>query len=169
MISKSIVIVGPTASGKTDLSLKLAKRLGSSIINTDSRLFYKNLDVGTGKPSKIQRDEIKHHIRQVFRQGHRDIILTGSITQGNAEYFEQYGIHLQVAKRYIEEYINASEKAIDEGQLPNVNHLYAFLDRMVENFKDAHQDVVNHIGLDKLLRGEFLYREDRHGKEGASE
>ncbi len=66
MISKSIVIVGPTASGKTDLSLKLAKRLGSSVINTDSRLFYKNLDVGTGKPSKIQRDEIKHHLIDIL-------------------------------------------------------------------------------------------------------
>ena len=116
-----------------------------------------------------ERDEIKHHIRQVFRQGHRDMILTGSITQGNAEYFEQYGIHLQVAKRYIEEYIKASEAAIDAGHVPNVKHLYGFLDRMVDTFKDAHQDVVNHIGLDKLLRGEFLYREDRHGKEGASE
>ena len=66
MINKSIVIVGPTASGKTDLSLKLAKRLGSSVINTDSRLFYKNLDVGTGKPSKIQRDEIKHHLIDIL-------------------------------------------------------------------------------------------------------
>ena len=66
MISKSIVIVGPTASGKTDLSLKLAKRLGSSIINTESRLFYKNFDVGTGKPSKIQRDEIKHHLIDII-------------------------------------------------------------------------------------------------------
>ena len=116
-----------------------------------------------------ERDEIKHHIRQVFRQAHRDMILTGSITQGNAEYFEQYGIHLQVAKRYIEEYIKASEKAMDEGHVPNVKHLYGFLDRMVDTFKDAHQDVVNHIGLDKLLRGEFLYREDKHGKEGESE
>lgn len=111
-----------------------------------------------------ERDEIRHHIRQAFRQAHRDIVLTGSITQGNAEYFEQYGIHLQVAKRQIEEYIRSSEVSIDAGDMPDVKHLYSFLDRMVEKFKDAHQDVVAHIGLDKLLRGEFLYREDKHGK-----
>ena len=66
MINKSIVIVGPTASGKTDLSIKLAKRIGSSIINTDSRLFYKNLDIGTGKPSKPQRSEIKHYLVDII-------------------------------------------------------------------------------------------------------
>ena len=66
VISKSIVIVGPTASGKTDLSIKLAKRIGSSIINTDSRLFYKNLDIGTGKPSKPQRSEVKHYLVDII-------------------------------------------------------------------------------------------------------
>ena len=66
MISKSIVIVGPTASGKTDLSIELAKRIGSSIINTDSRLFYKNLDIGTGKPSKPQRSEVKHYLVDII-------------------------------------------------------------------------------------------------------
>jgi len=66
VINKSIVIVGPTASGKTDLSIKLAKRIGSSIINTDSRLFYKNLDIGTGKPSKPQRSEIKHYLVDII-------------------------------------------------------------------------------------------------------
>ena len=82
MISKSIVIVGPTASGKTDLSLKLAKRLGSSIINTDSRLFYKNLDVGTGKPSKIQRDEIKHHLIDIISPA-EDFSISGFIKKAS--------------------------------------------------------------------------------------
>ena len=111
-----------------------------------------------------ERDEIKHHIRQVFRQGHRDMVLTGSITQGNAEYFEQFGIHLQVAKKCIQEYIRAVDDAIENEQAPNVNHLYRFLDRMVDTFLNAHQDVLSDIGLDKLLRGEFLYREDKHGE-----
>ena len=131
---------------------------------------YEEIRINNGIPENwdemdAERDEIKHHIRQAFRQAHRDMILTGHITQGNAEYLEQYGIHLQVAQRYIQEYIKAVEDQISDGKYPNVNHLYKFLDRMVENFEDAHQDVVNHIGLDKLLRGEFLYREDKHGAE----
>ena len=66
MINKSIVIVGPTASGKTDLSIKLAKRIDSPVINTDSRLFYKNLDIGTGKPSKTQRSDVKHYLVDII-------------------------------------------------------------------------------------------------------
>jgi len=110
-----------------------------------------------------ERDEIRHHIRQVFRQGHRDMILQGRISQGNAEYFEQYGIHLQVAQKIIGNYIAFCDDMIEKGHMPKVTHLYEFLDDMVEQFGDAHQDVINHIGLDKLLRGEFLYREDKHG------
>ena len=66
MTRKSIVIVGPTASGKTDLSIKLAKKIDSPIINTDSRLFYKNLDIGTGKPLKSQRSEVKHYLVDII-------------------------------------------------------------------------------------------------------
>ena len=129
---------------------------------------YEEIRINNGIPENwdemdAERDEIKHHIRQVFRQAHRDMILTGRITQGNAEYLEQYGIHLQVAQNLIQEYINSVETQIADGKYPNVNQLYEFLDQMVETFGEAHQDVVNHIGLDKLLRGEFLYREDKHG------
>ncbi len=47
-----IVIVGPTCSGKTNLSLKLAQLIPSEIISADSRQIYKFLDIGTAKPSK---------------------------------------------------------------------------------------------------------------------
>ncbi len=63
-------------------------------------------------------DEIRHHIRQAFRQSHRDMILTGSISQGNAEYLEQYGIHLQTARNYIGQYINQCEELIAEKSIP---------------------------------------------------
>ena len=47
---KVIVIVGPTCSGKTNLSLKLAQLIPSEIISADSRQIYKYLDIGTAKP-----------------------------------------------------------------------------------------------------------------------
>src|SRR3990167_5278436 len=57
-----IVIVGPTASGKTALSLKLAKKFNGEIISADSRAIYKGLDIGSAKPSKKERADIPHHL-----------------------------------------------------------------------------------------------------------
>ncbi len=56
-----IVIVGPTGSGKTNLSLKLAQFIPAEIISADSRQIYKFLDVGTAKPSKDELKKVPHH------------------------------------------------------------------------------------------------------------
>ena len=56
-----IVIVGPTCSGKTKLSLKLAEILDTEIISADSRQVYRYLDIGTAKPSRSDLKKIKHH------------------------------------------------------------------------------------------------------------
>ncbi|MFZ1548469.1 MAG: isopentenyl transferase family protein, partial [Candidatus Nitrotoga sp.] len=53
-----IVIVGPTASGKTGLAIKLAKEFGGEIISADSRAIYRGLDIGTAKPSIEERQGI---------------------------------------------------------------------------------------------------------------
>ena len=102
--------------------------------------------------------EIRHHLRQAFRQSHRDMILQGTITQGNAEYLEQYGVHLQTARNVIAKYIATCEKLIEEGDVPNINHLYEFLDKAVEIFGNEYKHVMAHIGLDDLVRQEYLYR-----------
>ena len=70
-----------------------------------------------------EQDEIRHHIRQAFRQSHRDMILTGTITQGNAEYLEQYGIHLQTARNVIGKSISTCEELIEEVKMPTRAHL----------------------------------------------
>ncbi len=57
-----LVIVGPTGSGKTSLSLTLSKKIDSEIISADSRQFYKYLDIGTAKPSKAEMETVKHHL-----------------------------------------------------------------------------------------------------------
>lgn len=58
----SIIILGPTASGKTDISINLAKQLNSEIINADCMQIYKELDIGTAKASIEEQDGIKHHL-----------------------------------------------------------------------------------------------------------
>jgi len=55
-----IVIVGPTASGKTGLSIKLAKKFNGEIISADSRAVYRGLDIGTAKPSIEERQGVVH-------------------------------------------------------------------------------------------------------------
>ena len=55
-----IVIVGPTASGKTGLSIKLAKKFNGEIISADSRAIYRGLDIGTAKPSIEERQGVVH-------------------------------------------------------------------------------------------------------------
>ncbi len=57
-----IVIVGPTGVGKTKLSIELAKKLDAEIINGDSVAVYKNLDIGSAKPTIEERENIPHHL-----------------------------------------------------------------------------------------------------------
>ncbi|WMN06489.1 tRNA (adenosine(37)-N6)-dimethylallyltransferase MiaA [Marivirga arenosa] len=60
--SKTIVILaGPTAVGKTSLSIELAKQFNTEIISADSRQFYREMELGTAKPSKREMDGIVHH------------------------------------------------------------------------------------------------------------
>lgn len=56
-----IVIVGPTAIGKTALSIEIAKKFNCEILSADSRQFYKEMEIGTAKPTLIEMDGITHH------------------------------------------------------------------------------------------------------------
>lgn len=60
-----IVILGPTAVGKTDLSIQLAKEINGEIISADSRYFYRGMDIGTAKPTLEERGGVPHHLIDV--------------------------------------------------------------------------------------------------------
>lgn len=62
---KIIVIAGPTASGKSSLSLELARQFGGEIVSADSMQVYKEMDVGTAKPGLEARQDIPHHLFDV--------------------------------------------------------------------------------------------------------
>jgi tRNA dimethylallyltransferase len=106
MIDPLVVIVGPTAVGKTALSLRLAQAIHAEIVSIDSRQMYRYLDIGTAKPIPSQRAEVPHHLLDVlspdqpttaaqcgdlarqalddiWRRGQRAVIVAGS------------GLHLQ--------------------------------------------------------------------------
>jgi tRNA dimethylallyltransferase len=62
---KLIVILGPTASGKTDLSIKLAKKFNGEVVSADSRQVYKGMDIGTGKVTKTEMQGVPHYLLDV--------------------------------------------------------------------------------------------------------
>ena len=80
-----VLIIGPTAVGKTELAIQLAEQLKGEIISADSRLFYRGMDIGTAKPSAGEMARVPHHLIDivnpdetlslaVFQQKAREII-----------------------------------------------------------------------------------------------
>ena len=94
---KVIVICGPTASGKTSLSIELAKQINGEIVSCDSMQIYKDMTIGTAKPTKEEMDGIKHYLLDFVSPDQRYSV---------AEY-----------KKDAE---NAIEKIISEGKVPIV-------------------------------------------------
>ena len=60
-VAPTIVILGPTGSGKTGVAIKIAKAIGGEIISADSRAIFKGMDIGTAKPTKEEQDGIPHY------------------------------------------------------------------------------------------------------------
>ena len=94
-----IAIIGPTAIGKTDLSIKLAKHFQTEIISADSRQFYKEMSIGTAVPSTEELAQAKHHFIQ-------HISVTDSYTVGDFE---------KEALNKLDELFNTHEVAIMVG------------------------------------------------------
>lgn len=65
LADRVIIVAGPTASGKSELSLSLAQRIGGEIISLDALAVYREMDIGTAKPSRRDRDRIAHHLIDV--------------------------------------------------------------------------------------------------------
>lgn len=63
--SPLLILLGPTAVGKTDLAIELALRLGGEVVSADSRLFYRGMDIGTAKPSAQEMCGVRHYLIDV--------------------------------------------------------------------------------------------------------
>jgi len=66
-----IILIGPTASGKTELAIEIAEYFKTRIHNIDSRQIYKSMDIGTAKPSKNQQKKIKHFLIDIAEPIHQ--------------------------------------------------------------------------------------------------
>jgi tRNA dimethylallyltransferase len=70
-----IAIVGPTASGKSALAMRVAERMGAEIISADSRQVYRGMDIGTAKPTIAERARVRHHLIDLVDPGERYDVL----------------------------------------------------------------------------------------------
>ena len=77
-----ILIVGPTAVGKTEVAIQLAERMNGEIVSADSRLFYRGMDIGTAKPSREEMARVPHHLIDIADP---DEILSLAVFQQKAQ------------------------------------------------------------------------------------
>ena len=66
MKKKLIILTGPTAVGKTDLSIRLARTVGGEIISADSMQVYRRMDIGTAKIRPEEMDGVRHHLIDIL-------------------------------------------------------------------------------------------------------
>lgn len=136
---KVIVICGPTASGKTKLSIELAKKLNGEIVSADSMQIYKDMTIGTAKPTKEEMQGIKHYL----------IDFVSPDTRYNVA-------------EYKKDAINAIDEIIAKGKTPivvggtglYVNSLIYEIDypeiELDLNYRKKLEKIAEHEGLDRL-------------------
>ena len=120
MNNKIVVVCGPTASGKTALSIALAKAFNGEVVSADSMQIYRGMDIGTAKPTKEEMDGIPHHMLDVAAPG------------------EQYSV-----SRYVEEATACVEDILSRGKLPIVcGGTGLYIDGLIRgtNFQPAGTD-----------------------------
>lgn len=66
ILPRVVMLMGPTASGKTALGVEIAKALDGEVISVDSALVYRGMDIGTAKPDLTERQGVKHHLIDIL-------------------------------------------------------------------------------------------------------
>ena len=109
-----ILIVGPTAVGKTEISIQLAEKLNGEIVSADSRLFYRGMDIGTAKPSPKEQNRVPHHLIDIANP---DEILSLAIFQQQANEIIA-GIHARNKLPFLVGGTGQYVRAVTQGWVP---------------------------------------------------
>jgi len=124
-----IAIVGPTASGKSALALRVAERLRGEIVSADSRQLYRGMDIGTAKPSAAERARVPHHLIDVAEPGDRyDVFQYQRDARAALANIRSRG-RIAVVVGGTGLYVRALLDALDLGALPHDPALRARLER----------------------------------------
>jgi len=164
-----VILAGPTAVGKTALSIHLAQRFQTEIISADSRQFYIETEIGTAKPSKKEMDGVPHH----FINSHSiyDDYNVGQFEKDALklldELFDQHDVVFVVGGSGL--YVKALCEGIDEmPAIPvevrqNLNTEYEqngieYLQKKVEECDPEYYETVDQLNPQRLIRALELYR-----------
>jgi len=104
----------------------------------------------------FEAQEISHMIRSSFRLGIQDLMSSTKVSRAAIEYWEQLGIHPQVAELRIKEYLNNTNKILIELGTISIQLMYDFLDEMVAEFGLCYQSALKRMGLNELGSNEFM-------------
>ena len=131
MSKKIVVICGPTASGKTALSIALAKAFDGEVVSADSMQIYRRMDIGTAKPTREEMDGVPHHMLDVAQPG------------------EAYSV-----SRYVEEATACVEDILARGKLPIVcGGTGLYIDGLIRG--TDYQPAGTDNGIREQLEGEW--------------
>lgn len=104
----------------------------------------------------FEKQEIEHMIKSSFRIGIQDLSQTGRVSKAAVEYWEQLGIHPQLAETKIRGYLLYIQDKINKLEKVTINDMYQFLDDMVEEFKEEYKKALERIGLSEIGSEEFM-------------
>jgi len=167
---KLICIGGPTASGKTALSLQLAKIHQTEIISVDSRQLYKEMNIGTAKPTALELSTVPHHfINHISIQEHYDIgIFEKQAIELLEEKFKTYdiliavggsGLYFKSLLEGIDYFPEISQHIQQKVKLSYQNHGLSFLQKMLHKADPEYYEMVDKNNPVRLIRALCIYEE----------
>ena len=98
----------------------------------------------------FEAQELDNMIRSSYRLAIQDLTHSGRCSQAVVEYWEQLGIHPQVGEIETRMYMSGIQESLEKGDIITIQHMYFFLDAMVEKHKDDWNNVIKRIGLDTI-------------------
>ena len=103
-----------------------------------------------------EKQEISNMVRSSFRLAVQDLSASGRVSRAAVEYWEQLGIHPQLAESRARSYLVLIQEKINSSETVTIRDMYLFLDKMAYEFKDSYQDALSRMGLDELGSDEFM-------------
>jgi tRNA dimethylallyltransferase len=141
-----ILLVGPTAVGKTELAIRLAERLDGEIVSADSRLFYHGMDIGTAKPTRAEQRRVPHHLIDIAEP---DEILSLAVFQQRAREAIA-GIHQRGRLPFLVGGTGQFVRAVTEGWNPPAVQPDEKLRERLEDLKEERGQEWLHAALNVL-------------------
>lgn len=167
---KIIGVVGPTASGKTDYAIRLAKERGGEVVSCDSMQIYRHMDIGTAKPTSEEMQEIPHHMIDIAepeenfsvarfvklaRECIDDILERGKIPVlcgGTGLYFDSIINNLEFSEMETDEEYRRSLNALAEEKGCE------FVHRMLREVDPRSADAIHPNNLKRIIRALEIYK-----------